>query len=549
MNNITNSHHHKYNFKLSENKSYDFQLLDSDDTNSTSLRIEDITPEFLESLEFNLSTSLSDEDYVDDILDDQKLMIYFDAKHTMDGNVINNRRQWKDNKLEYINSPHFGLTALDNGREPVTGSIDNSLRNTPLNLFEDDNTLELHRVNGVRRQLSYNVNVVDDVFKFRGGFYQGFYKVEGYDYQVLPNRYDRGWTIHTRLEHRDSEFPNTLNTYTTNDVGGFFFYMGTRAENKFWNTFEPEMHYKDVLVPEIEGAHIPLNPPRVLVKREDNQFLIYGQSGGSSICNTKGDPKTGFGTKTASNFGRQPLYYLTRVRIDDDEINPFLKYGQSNGRSICGDGTNVDYVSPETGKIYDYGTASAADDVSKLDQSTELDVNKDLIDNAIGFRIKDDGSIGYRRIIKVDCDDTKEFEVKEEYSEPGTIPPNKMVNITLKWLADLSLVCQEDKPRNGTLYIYINDHLKVTFSNFNEIINKGLDEYRDKQLGVPFNISIGGGTQGLLESVTFDGPDPSDEDLLIETNFAGCFIGDMQHFKMYAEPLSWCEIKKLNKVV
>ena len=62
---------------------------------------------------------------------------------------------------------------------------------------------------------------------------------------------------------------------------------------------------------------------------------------------------------------------------------------------------------------------------------------------------------------------------------------------------------------------------------------KDLFEYREKQEGVPFNYSLGGGTQGLIETNTIGGPDVKDENLIIQENFAGTFIGDISRFRLY----------------
>ena len=75
-----------------------------------------------------------------------------------------------------------------------------------------------------------------------------------------------------------------------------------------------------------------------------------------------------------------------------------------------------------------------------------------------------------------------------------------------------------------------------------EFIGKRLNEYKGKQIGVPFNISIGGGSQGLLESMTFDGQDSEDLGLLIEQNFAGSFIGQISEFKFNICDLNWVDI-------
>ncbi len=73
-----------------------------------------------------------------------------------------------------------------------------------------------------------------------GGFYQGFFKLFGYDYEVFPNRTNKGWTVEMTLKARQAdEFgptsaETTLNiTYPENT--NTFFYFGTRGENKFYH--------------------------------------------------------------------------------------------------------------------------------------------------------------------------------------------------------------------------------------------------------------------------------------------------------------------------
>ena len=36
--------------------------------------------------------------------------------------------------------------------------------------------------------------------KLYGGFYQGFYKLFGYDYETFPERVDKGWTVELLLK-------------------------------------------------------------------------------------------------------------------------------------------------------------------------------------------------------------------------------------------------------------------------------------------------------------------------------------------------------------
>jgi hypothetical protein len=135
-----------------------------------------------------------------------------------------------------------------------------------------------------------------------------------------------------------------------------------------------------------------------------------------------------------------------------------------------------------------------------------------------------------------------------------------IVNLNDKWLTDKDY-------RNGRLKIYVNGRLHDTIENFEEVIPRALNTDKEKQVGVPFNISWGGGTQGLRENLTFSSStrlygkyiqDPEclpNNDLsgttlsglsthiLIEQNFAGTFEGGISQFRMYMSPQSAPEVK------
>ena len=126
--------------------------------------------------------------------------------------------------------------------------------------------------------------------------------------------------------------------------------------------------------------------------------------------------------------------------------------------------------------------------------------------------------------------------VNEEYSEPNIIPDDEwfMLNVRFCAYEDYSLKEIKNVPRRkGRLDFFVNGYLKYSIENFDEFIFKDLFEYREKQEGVPFNYSLGGGTQGLIETNTIGGPDPLDENLIIQNNFAGTFIGDISRFRLY----------------
>jgi len=567
MNNITNYSHQKFDFKLHNRRVFDFQLADYDSR---------------------------------DITETPKPIVFLDANGLLsedEGEIKN----WSGLVTSDEEIPTYGLTAIDNGAVPYVS--ENTITSTTLTI---PSKLELKPVSGysdidyVPPITSFTGNI--DYISFRGGFYQGFYKLEGYDYQSLPNRYEKGWTIHTSIKPVDGGNINTLNN-VERDTDGFFFYTGTRAENKFWNTFEKDNGYGDYEGVQEDGFTIPINPPRRVVRSVDNEFLIYGRSDGYTFCGTKS--KDGLGSQNAHEFEQGTLFkYLTQGEVLPENINQFLKYGRSSGYTFCG------------GKSKDFDTKNgqnmAADDEPTL--INELDIFDDIIDNAIGFRVKSNGSVGFRRVLPIektgkclkiydsegveieefifkyvknsdyqgDIDiefntisgelilpdmldengelvdiDPYSFElgdfeatkcvIYEEYSTPGLVSKLDFQDVTLKWVANRDLKTECDDSRYGDLYLYINGYLKHVFNDFKEIFNGPLYEHKGKQVGVPYNISIGGGTQGLKENRTFgvepNNFDPADLNLPLEQYFGGCFIGDMKYFKLYEEPLTWCDIK------
>ena len=97
--------------------------------------------------------------------------------------------------------------------------------------------------------------------------------------------------------------------------------------------------------------------------------------------------------------------------------------------------------------------------------------------------------------------------------------------------------------RKMKIYVYVNGYLKFISKLLPEFDFRELNEIFEKQEGVPFNISVGGGTQGLCDSVFVDYNMAFEKILPIEQNFAGTFIGDIKSFRFYTCPLEYTEIK------
>jgi hypothetical protein len=142
---------------------------------------------------------------------------------------------------------------------------------------------------------------------------------------------------------------------------------------------------------------------------------------------------------------------------------------------------------------------------------------------------------------------------EEDYDPAVT----EVVSFNNDWLV-------EEPFRVGTLKIYVNGKLFIIAENFEEIIPRLLNVEKEKQQGVGYNISLGGGTQGLHDNLTFSGGCPATVDDIVyqqdpeclttndldntiysglttqihlEEIFGGSMIGDISAFRMYTEPL------------
>ena len=150
-------------------------------------------------------------------------------------------------------------------------------------------------------------------------------------------------------------------------------------------------------------------------------------------------------------------------------------------------------------------------------------------------------------------------------SPPGTHEENyeyekvEVVNMNEYWIG-------ESNYRKGKLKLYVNGKLFFVVDNFEEIIPRPLAVDKEKQIGVPFNISIGGGTQGLHDNLIPTGctigdtlqQDPEllptiileetdysglETNIFLEEYFGGSLIGDISAFRFYSEPLNAAQIK------
>ena len=167
----------------------------------------------------------------------------------------------------------------------------------------------------------------------------------------------------------------------------------------------------------------------------------------------------------------------------------------------------------------------------KKQYKAEYNLYQDLYNNALAFRITDEGEIGYRYLIQ-DCNADESYSIKEGYSKKGIIEDDKWYTIHVKVEA-YELVMKLKFYVNGNL-IFISDELP-------KLDLRRLAELLDKQESVPYNISIGGGTQGLADVILPNYMIEAYRVYPLEKHFAGSFIGYFKTFKFYN-----CNLEYLN---
>ena len=580
----------------------------------------------------------------------------------------------------------IGLTGTDNGL--VTGMTGQSITytngllpaNEKFDRYKFDRRLKLHQVTGytwtpntrfsgvtagtVYNVVSYSAQTIGNYQELYGGFYQGFYELFGYDYKILPERYPKGWTVEMTLKPRlsnvysPSSGQTTLNEYYPNNAG-IFFYMGTRAENKYWHhaagTNSGDPSYYRITTPltgltscfcvdlytgyttssttifdlTTTGRTLTVSPDLLwvsgdtaLIYHDDAQYLE-----GTVVGYTASTGNFQFVTTKRVGLGTIKFSIITKPG--------YLQYNDSNcvlvypPTGTTDSHTQVDPCCcpeppvpiPEHNPEYDSMSNAIAIKFSGDPHNPKicirtLTITGDCIFSGSCETLGPDSVTGYSinnyctdRGIYDDCSGTTYDEqehwvlvdvVFERYTwldtcdlyyrgGLGTITAfpytastaNNSVSLisppithyelipTIEELVELNnLWILEKIYRRGRMKIYINGRIFDVFEDVEEIIPRGLFGHKENQVGVPFNISWGGGTQGLHENLIFSAVPTNDinyytqdpelfppnilsgttlsgltTNILIEQNFAGTFDGAISTFGMYAKPLSVPEIQ------
>lgn len=423
------------------------------------------------------------------------------------------------NYTQNLNLPNIGFTGIDNGL--ITGATLDHITGSTLTRT-GDTRLVLNIVTGNTGQLQYPISFVvdshDDYIKLEGGFYQGFFK-SGDDYAILPDKIADEMTFEVVLR---PSLPfitasNTLNGKYPNNRG-FFLYLGTRAENKFWYEYLKEDTDKYPISktgqtsPIISGTTLitsdglNIEAQNTFEIETDNKYLLFNRT------------IDGF---TTDNFPTDTTYYVTGV--SEENLNLYQYFNR----------TSTGY------------TTNNVQDLPGLYNPYE--VVQDVTNNAIGFRLKEDSltgntcSIGYRYITST-CDENIDYIVEEEYSNPGVINNHQLAFIAIRLVYNAYDPCSNGG-RKFKIYFYVNGSLVLVSKELPELNLRKLNDTDEKQEGVAYNISLGGGTQGLADMIGFNTGYTTQYLLPIEKNFAGTFIGEIYKFRIHDGVMDYTKIK------
>ena len=545
---------------------------------------------------------------------------------------------WKDAVCSDVLMSDIGMTGVDNGY--ITYDKDRISNREFLEIFlhsekqieDGDVRLFMTPVTGNTKMYSYPMYIVDDeenneqYISFKGGFYQGYFKLEGFNYQVLPNQFKNDIVMHFEIRPR-SDYQtgdNTVNMIHPENAGIFFF-MGARAENKFWPLYgisssitcnyiarpnSIESYFTDC-----DGS---LNeylapPPKVtnVTRWLDNESACTN-------CDYSDDSESGSGEdiddildakfdddflKRYDFFPERPCGCGDNISITDKSNNYFCQLGAIEDEYVAEDIPIPDFASlydSEGHKLNLRGyyelsesdnkylmfdktpsgfttstwiegtkvkltgrkhfpninyflimnrteTGYTASDVTEYYEQTQQDYNiyKDIRNNVFALKITENGAIGYKYGV-LDCSEGNEnkYKVIEEYSKDGMIKPDEWNSVNVRFAIVNPTTDKCDKrPKRMRIMIYVNGFLKLISKELDALSFKALDEVAEKQEAVPYNISLGGGSIGLLETITPDYYQIPKYIFPIERDFCGTFIGDIRSFVIYEGFMPYSSIK------
>ncbi|MFA5366555.1 MAG: hypothetical protein WC333_01335 [Dehalococcoidia bacterium] len=193
------------------------------------------------------------------------------------------------------------------------------------------------------------------------------------------------------------------------------------------------------------------------------------------------------------------IFFMMGKRAED-KYNPYFSGETLTGITVTGVTTSLDnYLDSFTETTVIKSGFSNVEDNKTIVYSATSTVNN-IKDNVIAFLLTGDGHLGYKYI------NNKGLVVTNVSSAIITNTGFTWITITFtpdEIFEDLDLL-ECDNQRKGKLVIYVNGRARWIIKDFPEFYCKPLANDKEKQLGVPYSISWGGGSFGLKHSWHYD---------------------------------------------
>lgn len=495
---------------------------------------------------------------------------------------------WDNAKCDESVQYNVGITGVDNGfikyeKDKITNKEFLDLyTNTILEFNYCDARLNLSAVSGNNKVYKYPYVLTFDnenlVLECTGGWFQGYFESADGKYAVLPHTIGKGWVIETVLKpysDKESSF-NTLNDAHP-DNRGMFFYIGTRAENKWWKLYQSDEtgidnnQYVEDYIEMPSANDLTSYVKDSEAKGNDLPYVDYEELKTKNIAQAYDTPidfsdyvepditlSTDKSVKTNDGFA---LGQPNIVEIETD--NKFLLFDRSKTGITTkeyqeGDTIRLHYIRQPKNvnffTLFHHGkngyTSKTIDDYIN-EHNKDYDVYSDLYRNALGFQITDNGAIGFKYIVK-DCENNEPYKTETLFTHDGVVSSDEWHTISIKIepvkqrpSSYFDTKCQQQVGLDDKMkiHIYVDGKLRLSSKELPMLKLRPLDDLASRQWSVPYNISIGGGTQGLCDVIYMDYMKTPTEILPLEKEFGGSFVGLIKSFRFYTCPLTFQELQ------
>lgn len=445
---------------------------------------------------------------------------------------------YSEAKSEGLLLDNFGLTGMDNGsiffdKDTISDDYFEYLLHSKHKIEENDKRLRLQPVKGNNKRFSYGNEITElngtTCAKLTGGFFQGFFRAgNGCEYSILPSKIGNGVSLEFELYRKELETEGETLNDAYGNAKGTFFYIGTRAENKFVRYYGDECDEeseKEKTELETFGG-VPLGEHIEKLSESDNKYLSYNRScSGKTVYDTCEEPQD---YRNAYENG------ISKVSEENGDVYITDDYFEGDNKWECDENVAVETSAKKYSKnlFTVFSRSCEGETVYTFDEDSykvepKYNVFKDLWNNALSFFVSDDNRVGYRYLVK-DCDSENprcSYKIESETSKEGNVPYSEWTTIHVRILP-----FGKEKMR---LLFYVDGRLVLYSKELPKLDLRELSDLPEKQEGVPFNISVGGGTQGLADVVYEDFRTYHLLDYPLQREFGGSFVGYMKSFRFY----------------